>query len=288
MNLECKKEIEMSLENSKEVKKGLTGFQIKLIALVFMLLDHIYYFFEFTGKVPLVFSWIGRLAGGLFLFTMVEGYSHTSNKKKYFSRIYFLSVAMGVLRYFFELIPRLQRGDGFFPMNGILSTFAVLIVMFRGIDYLKEKKILRGLLLLIVLFIPPYFMLLMPSTLQPFMLFLIYTVLPSPMWVEGGLFLIISGLIMYIFRGNRKLQYTLYALFILAWMVGIPLMYLRPISLKMMFIHYYEWMGVFAIIFMCLYNGEKGRAMKKLFYAFYPAHIYILYGLSILLYNIMH
>ena len=63
-------------------KKGFTGFQIKFLALILMFIDHIYYFFEFTGKVPVIFSWIGRLAGGLFLFTMVEGYIHTSSKKR--------------------------------------------------------------------------------------------------------------------------------------------------------------------------------------------------------------
>lgn len=278
----------MELENKEGVKKGLTGFQLKLFAIVFMLFDHIYYFFEFTGKVPIVFSWIGRIAGWLFLFTMVEGYSHTSNKKKYFLRIYILSILMGGLRYFFQFMPQLQRGDGFFPANGILSTFTVLIIMFKGIDCLKEKKILKGLLLLIISFIPPYFLYLMPGIMQKFGVLLIYTVLPSPMYVEGGLFFIIPGLIMYIFKDKRKLQCTLFAIFVLAWMIGIPLIFIRPISLKLMFTNYYEWLGVFAIIFMLLYNGQRGRSMKKLFYVFYPAHIYILYGLSILLYNIMY
>lgn len=278
----------MQLENKEGLKKGITGFQIKIFALVFMLFDHIHYFFEFTGKVPVVFSWIGRLAGGLFMFTVVEGYIHTSNKKKYFLRIYLLSVFMGVLRYLFQFIPQFQRGDGFFPMNGILSTFAILIIMFRGIDYLREKKILKGLLLLIITFIPSNLVYLLPSALQPIGFFLIYTALPSPMWVEGSLFFIISGLIMYMFHSKRKLQCLFYGIFVLAWMVGMPLMYIENLTVKLMFTHYYEWMGIFAIIFMLLYNGQRGRPMKKLFYIFYPAHIYILYGLSILLYNIMH
>ena len=42
--------------NIKE--KGLTGFNLKYLALIFMVLDHVHYFFEFTGKVPIVFSWI--------------------------------------------------------------------------------------------------------------------------------------------------------------------------------------------------------------------------------------
>ena len=31
---------------------------------------------------------------------------------------------------------------------------------------------------------------------------------------------------------------------------------------------------------MLLYNGQRGRGCKALFYAVYPAHIYLLYALS--------
>ena len=52
----------------KLTKKGLDGTQLKTIALVLMVLDHIHYFFEFTGWVPTWFSMLGRLSAPLFLF----------------------------------------------------------------------------------------------------------------------------------------------------------------------------------------------------------------------------
>ena len=52
----------------KLTKKGLDGTQLKTIALVLMVLDHIHYFFEFTGCIPTVFSMLGRLSAPLFLF----------------------------------------------------------------------------------------------------------------------------------------------------------------------------------------------------------------------------
>lgn len=42
----------------------------------------------------------------------------------------------------------------------------------------------------------------------------------------------------------------------------------------------YEWMMIFSIIPIMLYNGERGRGSKYFFYLFYPAHIYILYLIS--------
>ena len=38
------------------MKKGLDGTRLKTVALVLMVLDHIHYFFEFTGWVPIWFS----------------------------------------------------------------------------------------------------------------------------------------------------------------------------------------------------------------------------------------
>ena len=55
------------MENTMQktgLRRGLTTAQLKWIALVLMVLDHIHYFFEFTGAVPLCFrSWGGFLPG---------------------------------------------------------------------------------------------------------------------------------------------------------------------------------------------------------------------------------
>ena len=64
--------------------KGFTDFQLKWLALVLMVFDHIHYFFEFTGKVPEWFSMLGRLSAPLFLFCLLEGFAHTRNRKNIF------------------------------------------------------------------------------------------------------------------------------------------------------------------------------------------------------------
>ena len=62
-------------------QRGLSDFALKYFAMVCMILDHIHYFFSFTGKIPLFFSWIGRLAAPLFLFCIVEVSSHARPEK---------------------------------------------------------------------------------------------------------------------------------------------------------------------------------------------------------------
>ena len=41
--------------------KGITETGLKWIALVTMVMDHIHYFFGFTGRIPEWFSMVGRL-----------------------------------------------------------------------------------------------------------------------------------------------------------------------------------------------------------------------------------
>lgn len=207
-----------------------------------------------------------------------------------------MSVFMAIIKSLMVIFHALQRGDGFYAENSIFSTFVILIIMFKGIDYIRGKNFIKGIGLVLSPFIINYAIIFIFQLLVvPFFsmdmannIYLIVTsFIPSPFMVEGGLFLIITGILLYVFRENRKLQFISYGIFTLAWMIGIPLIFIRPISLKLMFTNYYEWMSVFALIFMFLYNGEKGKSMKKLFYIFYPAHVYILYGLSILLYNLI-
>lgn len=74
--------------------KGITETGLKWIALVTMVMDHIHYFFGFTGQIPEWFSMVGRLGAPLFLFCLVEGFTHTHNRKRYFAKVYIISVIM--------------------------------------------------------------------------------------------------------------------------------------------------------------------------------------------------
>ena len=45
--------------------------------------------------------------------------------------------------------------------------------------------------------------------------------------------------------------------------------------------------AIVAVLLMLLYNGQRGSGHKRLFYWFYPAHVYLLYGASCLVYNVL-
>ena len=101
-----------------ERKKGLSTAALKWIALGLMVLDHIHYFFGFTGWVPEAFTMLGRLSANLFLFCVVEGFAHTHDRKRYFLRIWAIGAAMGAVLTAFMFVPALQRPDGFWAWPG--------------------------------------------------------------------------------------------------------------------------------------------------------------------------
>lgn len=277
----------MENELTKTRAKGLTGFDLKWIALILMVLDHIQYFFEYTGKVPLFFSWLGRMSAPLFLFCMVEGFIHTHNRKRYFLTIYAIAIAMGLFQYgcmYFGIC----RPDGFYPENQVLSNFAILIVILQGIEWLREKQMVKGLLAVILPVAWPFIVLAIVTVIPAFSSvvgILHYSILPMHTAIkDGGSFFILLGILLYLLRNHRKGQ--------AAVMIVEPLLetfltctiFFPEVTGVQYFTLAYEWMSAFAGIFILFYNGEKGRGSKKFFYWFYPGHVYVLFALSWLLY----
>ena len=284
----------------KLTKKGLDGTQLKTIALALMVLDHIHYFFEFTGCIPTVFSMLGRLSAPLFLFCTVEGFAHTHDRKRYVLRIWAIGTAMAALEFFMIYAGAFRRGDGFYPQNAIFQDLVLLCVIWQGIDWLREKKIAKGAAAIAAVLCWPYmvmaFLLLFPQVqdmpiASAVVAFLMTS--PLPMWTavtDGSWGFLLGGVLLYALRGHRPVQLGVWALNALLWDLVLPFAMVHAQAdfvWTQMFTDYYEWFGVAAAILMGLYNGRRGSGHKQLFYWFYPAHIYLLYGASCLLYNVM-
>ena len=282
------------------MKKGLDGTRLKTVALVLMVLDHIHYFFEFTGWVPTWFSMLGRLSAPLFLFCTVEGFAHTHDRKRYVLRIWAIGTAMAALEFFMIYAGAFRRGDGFYPQNAIFQDLVLLCVIWQGIDWLREKKIAKGAAAIAAVLCWPYmvvaFLLVFPQVQNmPIASTIVAFVITSalPMWTaitDGGWSFLLGGVLLYALRGRRKVQLTVWALVIfLCDFVLVYLMACRQPGFvwTQMFTDYYEWFGVAAVLLMLLYNGQRGSGHKRLFYWFYPAHVYLLYGASCLVYNVL-
>ena len=113
------------------------------------------------------------------------------------------------------------------------------------------------------------------------------------MWTsitDGGWSFLAGGIVLYALYNHKRLRLSVWAA--MTFLCDFVLVYLQVHSLpdfafSQMFTVYYEWLGVFAVIGMALYNGQRGSGHKQLFYWFYPAHVYLLYGASCLVYSLL-
>lgn len=267
--------------------KGITETGLKWIALVTMVMDHIHYLFGFTGQIPEWFSMVGRLGAPLFLFCLVEGFTHTHNRKRYLAKVYIISVIMSALLFFMAYGGVFVRPDGFYPTNGIMTAFVILMVIWQGIDWLAEKKLFPGLVAVLFPLAWPFLASLLtiqfPALSSP-LGFLCYSFVP--IWgVTGDSSwpVLAMGLVLYLFRKNRKVQVAAFCAYYILYGVvymGMMASYLPDFTWTQLFTRYYEIYGILAAPLMLWYNGERGGGHKALFYVFYPAHVYILYALS--------
>lgn len=113
--------------------KLLSGNALKILAAIFMTIDHI-------GVIlfprVLLLRIIGRLALPIYAFMIAEGCKYTRNKKKYFGMVFGLGAICQIVYYLFD-------GSLYFS---ILITFSLSILMIYALQYWKKKKtVLSGL-----------------------------------------------------------------------------------------------------------------------------------------------
>lgn len=87
-------------------------------------------------------------------------------------------------------------------------------------------------------------------------------------------------LVFYFFREDKiklSIGYILISLFEFIMVSGGGLTYLN------LFVLNYQWLMIFALPIILMYNGKRGlnnKFIKYMFYAFYPVHLWIITVIS--------
>ena len=118
------------MENQRDFKV-LSGFILKIMAIVFMTIDHVGLFlekYENAAQIAPIFRILGRLSFPLIIFLLVEGIRHTKDIKKYFIRLGLVAFAFLVGQLFFYYV--LANKENIFLSPAIDLLLAAAIVYF--------------------------------------------------------------------------------------------------------------------------------------------------------------
>jgi hypothetical protein len=287
----------------QKLDKGLSSYQIKFIALLFMTIDHLG---AFGSRIPIFAQYnttirtLGRIAAPLFLYMVVESARYTRNRRKFLFRLYAASVAGGLFNALTNFF--LGQAFGVHSLGKIIFTFlytVIYIYLLEAIIDSIKKRHLKTLFLCVLgslsTIIVPF--LLTKWTFGPYSWIpgslskqyhrllsdLFQSFVISPLNVEYSFIFVLVGLLFYFTRG-REIHCIIYAAMSILSFVGWRL-----------HIYNYTYMGIFggffsslqylmilALPFVLLYNGEKGKSHKYFFYVYYPLHQYIIVIISTL------
>lgn len=273
-------------------RSGFTSYSLKVLALLLMTLDHIYYYLG-SGILPIphIFTLLGRISAPLFLFAMAEGFSHTHDRMAYLKRLYLASVLMSVGN---DLVNSfLPHPNGAMVINGMFATLFIVGLYIWAIELLLgniKKKNWKNIGIALAMLLIPIgsgigVTLYMGNTasvspIGRIVFQALYTLVPSPIFVEGSVYWVFLGTGFYFLR-NKKIGlsvfYVLMSGFFFFTAAGEGMTY------ENLFILNDQWFMVLSLPFILLYSGQRGKKMKYFFYMYYPLHVYVLVLLARLL-----
>lgn len=261
---------------------------LKIIALILMLIDHIG---MFIPGMPIVLRYLGRASAPIFMFCLVEGFAHTENKIKYLKRLYIGSAIMGILNAASSiLVP-----GATVPMENNFFSTLFLIGLFITIYEKKKEKERDANQLLVYAIISQVVSIILCYVVEAVALalaaegaaevsissivrensrYLINGFMPNILFAEGGYLIVFFGFMMHYYRKNKKMMSAAYVYMCVLY-AGI-IFFTEGMSINGL-LNNYQWMMVIATPFFLIYNGEKGKGLKYLFYIFYPVHLIVLF-----------
>lgn len=270
---------------------------LKIIALVAMLIDHIGLYIV---GMPIWFRWIGRLAIPVFIFCLAVGFKHTSNRKNYILRLYGLNIIVTIVNIIFN------QDQNFIRTLCIIAIIYYIIHLFEVKDK-NRYKVLWAFIIYELGISTIIFILCTKFGLSDWMQFVLLNI---PLTIlQSELFFVIFAVFIYIFQDNKKMLCVTFIIGVLSYigiyntdiiyrginklsrLYGIDASSILNLlgailSYDFMFVNNNmlwgdcQWMMIGALPLLLLYNGEKGKGYKWLFYVFYPVHLIAIFGIA--------
>lgn len=286
---------------------GLNTFKLKMIALVFMVIDHIG---MFIPGMPIWLCYVGRLSAPIFSFCLVWGLDYTKNRKRHLMTLYIASVIMAVLWLIINMNHLDKNGSTYLNIFSTFFIASAILILFQRYSFKK------AICIFIVWQSFSYTVLLASSiffSASDAIIRIEAALTGNIIGCEGGIGWIILILLLYCSKNNKKklaVNYALYCVlyeFISAtaifarlfyyidwhtdhvaseWMTIIYKMIFgeipqwTPMVLHGLYWGDYQWIMIAALPLMLLYNNGRGRKWKWFFYIFYPVHIVILVAIG--------
>ena len=237
-------------------KFELTAFEIKLLAVFAMTLDHIgWIFFAQSDVISQILHFFGRLTAPLMCFFLVEGYHLTQSKQRYARRLLI-----------FALLSQL-------PFTWLAHSAQAIVQQPELI--LKQANILFNLLFALgVLSIRHSRLHGVTKTV------VILAALLAASYADWGVYVIVFCLVLDWLREDRQQQIIGYTMVAMAMLLVADL---GLIQVMPMLVTAWFPLGILlAGVVLYTYQGKKGRQWggRYFFYVYYPLHIIILAALA--------
>lgn len=234
------------------MKKGLNGFQLKVIACILMVIDHVGVLF-FPDMI--IFRIIGRLAFPIFAFFISEGFFHTRSVRKYLTRLGVCAVLFQVPDWFSRIYSFLYNVPGF----GIRYKFNIFATLFLGLLGIALFDRLKG-----------------EKSWLSWTAVIAAAILAEITDADYGAYGVLYIMVFYLSHGNIENMllgslalHAAYAVYGFLVNLRNPGTALTANSLQLY--------SLSAVPLLALYNRERGRNAKYVFYVFYPVHMIVLY-----------
>ncbi len=263
----------------------ITGFVLKILAIVGMTTNHIASVLgpQMPWGVTLFLHVFGGITYPTMAFLLVEGYRHTSNLRKYASRLLLFACAAQIP---FTLC--FGWGDYIIPKMNVLFTLAIALAMIWALDHLPKWQsflvfiggvavsyfcdwALSGPILAYLFYILSRFG--TRGILLSMAFVYLYTCIP-------GFIDLAAQVQIGIDSAHEAIAQGIASRVIIVDVAGVPIHIHAKLMLCFAKIGYAIVGYTIATIFLCRYNGKRGRSMKWFFYAYYPLHLLVIWAVK--------